>query len=264
MRPITLTGFNGSNQAIDPVELPESVGVFMENAYPGLGDLRPLDGHLTVASVPTSPQRRSIRRMGRSAINDALYWLGWSTFVTATLGFGSEPNERTYFTGSGSPKWTDTSIALAGGPPYPQATRELAVPAPSTAPVATLNTDGMPIERVRYVMDKKNPSIEYPYWDRIKGRKPVKYFVENGLLVVHDGSQKQEQKTEEQDENSLVALTQIMGSYFDTIAVQIDTIPKIKQNGYMSSSAKPYPFYDRLLESEGFKVPELFARSFAG
>lgn len=62
-----------------------------------------------------------------------------------------------------------------------------------------LNTDGMPIERVRYVMDKKNPSIEYPYWDRIKGRKPVKYFVENGLLVVHDGSQKQEQKTEVKD-----------------------------------------------------------------
>src|SRR5574343_1374120 len=61
-----------------------------------------------------------------------------------------------------------------------------------------------------------------------------------------------------QDENSLVALTQIMGSYFDTIAAQIDTIPKIKQNGYMSSSAKPYPFYNRLLESEGFKVPELF------
>ena len=90
MKPITITGFNGSNQAIDARQLAETVGVRMENAYPGLGDLRPLQDHLTVATVPTSPQRNTIWRMGRGAINDALYWLGWSGVVNVTLGFGAD------------------------------------------------------------------------------------------------------------------------------------------------------------------------------
>lgn len=146
MKPITITGFNGSNQAIDARQLAETVGVRMENAYPGLGDLRPLQDHLTVATVPTSPQRNTIWRMGRGAINDALYWLGWSGVVNVTLGFGADSSERTFFTGSGTPKWTDNSSGpaggLTGGPPYPQGTRELAVPAPAAAPQVAMNTDG--------------------------------------------------------------------------------------------------------------------------
>lgn len=144
--PITITGFNGSNQAVDARQLAESVGVRMENAYPGLGDLRPLKNHLTVATVPASPQRNTIWRMGRGAINDALYWLGWSSVVSVTLGFGTDTTERTFFAGDGTPKWTDNGTGpaggLTGGPPYPQGLRELAVPAPTTAPQVAMNTDG--------------------------------------------------------------------------------------------------------------------------
>lgn len=146
MRPITITGFNGSNQAADARQLAESVGVRMENAYPGLGDLRPLKNHLTVATVPSSPQRNTIWRMGRTAINDALYWLGWSAVVSVTLGFGADTSERTYYTGDGTPKWTDNGTgpanALGGGPPYPQGVRELSVPAPTAAPQVAMNVDG--------------------------------------------------------------------------------------------------------------------------
>lgn len=153
MRPITISGFNGSNQAIEPEQLPETTGQYMENAYPGLGDLRALHQHLTVATVPTSPQRLTIRRMGRDAVNDALYWLGWSSVVHATTGFGNDTTERTYFTGDGPPKWTSNTIGLSGGPPYPQATRELAMPAPSTAPTVTLTTDGTGTEATRYYVE---------------------------------------------------------------------------------------------------------------
>jgi hypothetical protein len=104
MKPITITGFNGSNQAVEPVQLPESVGQHMQNAYPGLGDLRALNNHLTVATVPTSPQRNTIRRMGRDVASDSLYWLGWSAVVNATTGFGADTTERTYYTGDGTPK----------------------------------------------------------------------------------------------------------------------------------------------------------------
>ena len=49
------------------------------------------------------------------------------TFVDA-----DDTTERTYCTGSGTPKWTSNAIGLTGGPPYPQATRELSVPTPTT------------------------------------------------------------------------------------------------------------------------------------
>ena len=153
MKPITISGFNGSIQAIEPVQLPESVGQFMENAYPGLGDLRALSVHLQVATVPTSPQRNTIRRMGRDVPSDALYWLGWSAVVSSTLGFGSDTTERTFYSGDGTPKWTNNNIGLTGGPPYPQASRELAVPAPTTAPTIALTTDGTGTDATRFYVE---------------------------------------------------------------------------------------------------------------
>jgi len=55
-------------------------------------------------------------------------------------------------------------------------------------------------------------------------------------------------------------LIQIMGSYFDTISQQIEAISYLKHKNYLSSSFKPYPFADRLLQSIGFtEFPELFS-----
>lgn len=139
--PITLAGFAGSNLAIDARLLPEGVGVDARDLEPGTGDFRPLRERLTVATVPAVPQRMTIWRMGRDAVNDALYWLSWSGAVNVTLGFGSDSTERTYYTGDGGPKWTSNAIAL-GGAPYPQAARELAVPAPTIPPTVSLTTDG--------------------------------------------------------------------------------------------------------------------------
>jgi hypothetical protein len=153
MRPITLTGFSGSNQAINARQLPESVGVRMENCYPGLGDLRPLNNHTAVATVPTSPQRNTIWRMGRGAISDTQYWLGWSAIVNATLGFGTDTTERTYYTGDGEPKWTNNDIALSGGPPYPQTARLLGVPMPSVAPTIAMDVDGTGTAATRYYVE---------------------------------------------------------------------------------------------------------------
>ena len=133
---INLIGFAGANLAEHPRRLPESVGVSIVDAEPGNSDLRSMRAAVTVATVPTSPQRRTIYRLGRDAISDTNYWLSWSTIVHAIRGFdGDDTSERTYFTGSGTPKWTNNIIGLAGGAPYPQGVRELAVPAPTAAPM---------------------------------------------------------------------------------------------------------------------------------
>lgn len=143
MDPLTISAFLGANLAFDDLQLPTGVGVSSLNQRPGFGDLRPWNAPgAAVAAVPTSPQRKTIYRMGQDVASEANYWLGWSTVVHAVRGFDTEDtSERTYFTGSGTPKWTDNIIGLGGGPPYPQAARELAVPAPTTALVGSINTN---------------------------------------------------------------------------------------------------------------------------
>ncbi len=60
-----------------------------------------------------------------------------------------------------------------------------------------------------------------------------------------------------------LALTQILASYFDTLYLQIQEMPKIKTARYLSSSVdvnvKPVPFASKLLKNAGFVAPEIFA-----
>ena len=53
-------------------------------------------------------------------------------------------------------------------------------------------------------------------------------------------------------------LTQIMGSYFDTLQLQIEAVPKIKDVMYPSGSYKPYPFANRLVDNLGLVSSEVF------
>jgi hypothetical protein len=138
---ITVGGFIGANKAQHAKLLGDMVGVSSLNQKPGRGDLRPWRDPLAVASVPAA--RQTIYRFGRDVKSDANYWFSWNSVVHAVRGYNAEDTtERTYFTGSGAPKWTDNTIALAGAP-YPTATRTLGVPAPVSALVVTSANDGV-------------------------------------------------------------------------------------------------------------------------
>lgn len=138
-----LTSFLGANLKLDPRLLPPGLGVASVNQKPSeRGDFRPWRVPLAIATSAIGNNRKTIYRMGRDTPNPAAYWLSWTAHVSVIRAFDAEdPTERTYFTGSGSPKWTDTSIAFSGTP-YPNATRELAVPQPSIPPTVTLDVDG--------------------------------------------------------------------------------------------------------------------------
>lgn len=128
---ITVAGFAGASKALHPKLLPDTIGEDSQNAKPGRGDLRPWKQPLNVATIPAG--RQSIYRFGRDTASDANYWFSWTTVVHAVRGYNvDDTTERTYFTGSGDPKWTDNTIALASTP-YPTATRHLGVPAPTSA-----------------------------------------------------------------------------------------------------------------------------------
>jgi hypothetical protein len=128
MAVIRISGFTGENRALHPMLLGAQVGTTSLNQKPGRGDLRPWRAPLTVATVGAG--RKTIYRMGRDTVSDTDYWLSWTGTVAVVRGYNSEGTaERTYYTGDGAPKWTDTNKALAGSPPT--ASRALGVPAPS-------------------------------------------------------------------------------------------------------------------------------------
>lgn len=143
MTRLVVAGFAGANQALTPRMLPDGVGVAASNLMPGRGDMRPWNGSTAVATVPSTPQRKTIYRMGRDVASDSQYWLSWDTTVDCIRHFNAEDTtERTIYTGDGTPKWTNNVIGLAS-PPYPTSSgiRELGVPAPDTQHVATVNSD---------------------------------------------------------------------------------------------------------------------------
>jgi len=137
-------GFTGANLKIERRFLPQGVGMASLNQKPSeQGDFRPWKVPLAVSPEPDIPSNRiTIYRMGRDVPDEADYWLSWTTHVHLVRDIvTSDSTERTAFTGSGSPKWTDNTIGLATAP-YPTATRELSVPPPLVAPTVTLDTDG--------------------------------------------------------------------------------------------------------------------------
>ena len=56
----------------------------------------------------------------------------------------------------------------------------------------------------------------------------------------------------------LLKLFQIMSSYFDQLQTQIKELPRLKNASYISSSFKPFPFVDRLLDSSGLTSLSIF------
>lgn len=138
-----LTTFLGANTRIEPRYLAAGVGVSSINQKPSeSGDFRPWRNPLAIAGPVVPSNRTTLYRMGRDTPSDSLFWLCWAATVHVTRGFDtSDPTERTYYTGNGTPKWTDNIQALASTP-YPTAARELAVPQPTVLPTAVFNADG--------------------------------------------------------------------------------------------------------------------------
>jgi len=136
MSVIQFGGFQGENRAIQAMLIPESVGVVSTNQKPGRGDLRPWNAPLNKATVPAG--RQTIHRMGRDVASDTNYWLSWPSAVHVVVaGNAADTDERTYYSGDGAPKWTDTTKALVSAP-YPTSYRALGIAAPIQPPTLSL------------------------------------------------------------------------------------------------------------------------------
>ena len=63
----------------------------------------------------------------------------------------------------------------------------------------------------------------------------------------------------EEDSGHLEQATQIMASYLDSLHLQLEELPNLKNITYASSSNKTLPFSNRLLSNHGMEAPEIFA-----
>ena len=61
--------------------------------------------------------------------------------------------------------------------------------------------------------------------------------------------------------SALQNLTQIMGSYFDTLYLQIGALKDLKSKNYISGNAKPVPFTDKFLDGSGLITQEIFSNA---
>lgn len=121
--------FKGIRPRISARKLPVGEAQTAQNAKLGSGDLRAWDEKDSGVAVDNIWYNKTVYRFD----NDGTpRWFQWNTLVDVARGpIKDDSLERTYYTGDGVPKMTYTTIADAGGGgPYPEATRDLGIPAP--------------------------------------------------------------------------------------------------------------------------------------
>lgn len=119
------------------------------------------------------------------------------------------------------------------------------------------------IDEVGHSKEFRDP-IMYPFSSEVLER--LRELSDEGVLYDHNNTSAlyhsfPEWITEEDGESgeSLKTLVQILASYFDTLHLQIEETPRLKNIHNASENGKPYHFYDKVLSSSGFIAPEVFA-----
>lgn len=131
--------FRGIAPKLAPRLLADNQAQSCTNARFKSGTLHPLKANDPVMTLPKPGAIQAIHRFGQAVAADNQYWFHWAADVDVVRGFvAGDAQERTYWTGDGVPKVTDSSIALAGGTEYPMASYMLGIPAPSTAPIGVV------------------------------------------------------------------------------------------------------------------------------
>ncbi len=165
------------------VKLTDNAAVTARNLRLNNGLISPLNGYVTGATlVLTGNPINSIHlwRVG----NDS-YWLRFTNVVNVVHSpIADDSYRRIYWTGDsrldGAPKYSYTPAVYTGGAEYPINYYKLGIPAPTSAPIATLTSGG------------DNPNDEarvyvYTYVGKL-GEESAPSPASTFLIVAHDGS----------------------------------------------------------------------------
>jgi hypothetical protein len=137
---IAVRRFSGIAPALTPWKLPLGMAQVAQNVNPDSRTVKPWMDAVTVSTGHTAASTTTIFRFGRTLISDTSYWFQWNKDVDVVKGpIIGDTTERTFYTGDGAPKWTNSTLALTGGAPYPQAWRDLGVTRPTGTPVLSVS-----------------------------------------------------------------------------------------------------------------------------
>lgn len=145
MAVISLTKFSGVAPKMSPNKLPPELAQTANNVRLIAGTLDSWTQPLTVVSGLAAGAFSTIYRFGRDLASDTQYWFHWTVDVDVVKGaIANDQTERTYFTHPTlGPRLTYNTLALTGGSgDYPWNSYPLGIPAPTVAPVASVQTEG--------------------------------------------------------------------------------------------------------------------------
>jgi hypothetical protein len=130
--------FGGLIPKADAVMLPANAAQVAKNCRFSAGQLEAFNTPTTV-KVGTQGELRTIYRFGQTANSDTDYWFTFPGIVDVVKGaIANDTSERTFFTGDGFPKVTNSTKALTAQP-YPGSYFRLGLPAPSLPAVASVS-----------------------------------------------------------------------------------------------------------------------------
>ena len=137
---IKIDGFAGMAPSLNQFNMDQAYSQQAVNAKLLYGNLTPYKAARTIITPTKAGVKKTIYRWGENLSDETTYWFSWTTDVDVVRApIDSDVTERTYFTGDGYPKKTDSSLYSSGGTDYPMNAYKLGVPAPSSAPSATVS-----------------------------------------------------------------------------------------------------------------------------
>lgn len=139
MASLHFTKFSGVAPYTPPRYLAEEQAQTAQNVAAWVGPLRPIKDTSKVMDFVKTGDITSIYRFGKSLDSSTQYWFHWTEDVDVVEGFiHGDTSERTFYTGTGAPMVTDSTLALGGTGAYPTASYLLGVLAPTTAPTCAV------------------------------------------------------------------------------------------------------------------------------
>lgn len=145
MAKVTFSKFSGIAPRVSPNKLSLEMAQVATNVRLLAGTLSSWANTLLVKTSLTAAATSTIYRYGRDLVSDSNYWFHWTADVDVVKGaISGDETERTYFTHpTDGPRMTYNSLALTGGSgDYPYASVPLGIPAPTSAPVVSVQTEG--------------------------------------------------------------------------------------------------------------------------
>lgn len=134
---ISIANFSGLVPKQSPQLLADNQAQVANNTRLWTGTLEPFASPSTT-KTDVGGTKTSIYRFGQETPGDTNYWFAWDAHVHVVKGpIAGDVTERTYYSGEGYPRVTNNELALSSQP-YPGASYKLGVPAPLSAPAATV------------------------------------------------------------------------------------------------------------------------------